>query len=135
MNEIGISGCMAPGTHIAGDLAAMVSGVHDHVHEDILYGVHPRFPFAVLVRIFSSNSFSPNRSRYADQVFGSPRAYSWHSSMLSSGQTANGGFSAFKRANQTYSVATMWLMSLSERAGGFWATLKEFRTSRLAHAS
>ena len=49
MNEVRVSGSMAMGAHVAGDLAAMMRRVHDNVSKNVLDRAGPGFPFAVLV--------------------------------------------------------------------------------------
>src|SRR5439155_26767418 len=49
VNEICIRWTVTGSTHISGNLAAMVSGVHHHVHQYVLYGVRPGLSLSVLV--------------------------------------------------------------------------------------
>jgi len=49
VNEIGVGGSKSGGSHISGDLAAMISGVHDHMQQNVILPVGPVLAFAVFV--------------------------------------------------------------------------------------
>ena len=50
VNEIGIGRGLPNRSHVARNLPAMVSRVHDHVSQDVQNGTSPRLALAVLIR-------------------------------------------------------------------------------------
>ena len=49
MNKIGISGSLAAGAHVRGDLSAMIGRVHDYVGQDVDNRARPLLSLTVLV--------------------------------------------------------------------------------------
>ena len=49
MNEIGVGGIESDGSHVHGNLAPMVSRMHDHMEQNVLLLAGEAFAFRVLV--------------------------------------------------------------------------------------